>query len=190
MAENNGNGDGGDVINHSEDCGGPMVVETEDQTREGAVAGTSVVAASGGNGGEGQQQEVAGKENHHATKAEPRATEENGAVGSSIEPVGSGIAAEGTPVVGGSAGGAGGSDVAGDDVEPIGSPPRDPARGKGAAVKGEETTEIPVTYREEDVQFRPVATAATSLSHIPITKYDVAEHLPDEMLANLLEDNP
>ncbi|KAI8555089.1 hypothetical protein RHMOL_Rhmol05G0147200 [Rhododendron molle] len=30
----------------------------------------------------------------------------------------------------------------------------------------------------------------TSSSHVPITKYDVAEHLPDEMLARLLEDNP
>ncbi|KAI8538413.1 hypothetical protein RHMOL_Rhmol09G0101100 [Rhododendron molle] len=53
-----------------------------------------------------------------------------------------------------------------------------------------ETTEIPVTYREEDMLFRPAATTATSPSHVPITKYDVTEHLPDEMLAKLLEDNP
>ncbi|KAI8550484.1 hypothetical protein RHMOL_Rhmol06G0110400 [Rhododendron molle] len=49
------------------------------------------------------------------------------------------------------------------------------------------TTEIPVEYREGDVLFRP---AATSSSHVPITKYDVAEHLPDKALAKLLEDNP
>ncbi|KAI8559815.1 hypothetical protein RHMOL_Rhmol04G0204100 [Rhododendron molle] len=37
---------------------------------------------------------------------------------------------------------------------------------------------------------RPAATAATSSSHVSVTKYDIAEHLPDEMLAKLLEDNP
>ncbi|KAI8538461.1 hypothetical protein RHMOL_Rhmol09G0105800 [Rhododendron molle] len=42
-------------------------------------------------------------------------------------------------------------------------------------------------YREEDVLFPLVVTL---LSHRPITKYDVAEHLPDEALAKLLEDYP
>lgn len=78
----------------------------------------------------------------------------------------------------------------GERAEPSGSPPRYPARGKGAVGTEEESTEAPVGYREEDVLFRPVSTAATSSSHVPITKYDVAEHLPDEMLAKLLEDNP
>ncbi|KAI8559787.1 hypothetical protein RHMOL_Rhmol04G0201600 [Rhododendron molle] len=134
MAENSGNGGNGDVIDRSEDRGGPMVAETEDQTREGAVAGSGAVAATA--------VEISNKSN-------------NGA--------GSG------------------------DVEPTGSPPRDPTKGKGAVVAEEETTENPVTYREEDVLFRP---AATSSSHRPITKHDVAEHLPDEALAKLLEDNP
>ncbi|KAI8529968.1 hypothetical protein RHMOL_Rhmol11G0017300 [Rhododendron molle] len=70
----------------------------------------------------------------------------------------------------------------------IGSPPRDPARGKRAVVAEEETIEI--SYQEEYVLFWPVTMAATSSSHKPITKYDVAEHLPDEALAKLLEDDP
>ncbi|KAI8542633.1 hypothetical protein RHMOL_Rhmol08G0152800 [Rhododendron molle] len=61
--------------------------------------------------------------------------------------------------------------------------------GKGVVIE-EETPESPVTYLEEDIAFRPAATVVTSSSHMPITKYDVAEHLPDEMLAKLLEDNP
>ncbi|KAI8530360.1 hypothetical protein RHMOL_Rhmol11G0051800 [Rhododendron molle] len=92
---------------------------------------------------------------------------------------------EGSPVVGGSSGDAGGSGAVGDDLGPIESPPRDLASGKRVVVAEEETMEI--AYREEDVLFRP---ATTSSSHRPITKYDVAEHLPDEALAKLLEDNP
>ncbi|KAI8559985.1 hypothetical protein RHMOL_Rhmol04G0219600 [Rhododendron molle] len=68
--------------------------------------------------------------------------------------------------------------------------PRDSARGKGVVAEEEETTEIHVEYKEDDVVFRPAATAATSSSHVPITKYDIAEHLPDAMLAKLLEENP
>ncbi|KAI8571968.1 hypothetical protein RHMOL_Rhmol01G0162200 [Rhododendron molle] len=68
--------------------------------------------------------------------AEPRTTEKGGVVGSSVEPVGSGTVAEGSPVVGGSSAGTGGIEAMGDDPGPIGSPPRDPARGKGAVVEG------------------------------------------------------
>ncbi|KAI8535521.1 hypothetical protein RHMOL_Rhmol10G0180400 [Rhododendron molle] len=159
MADHGGNSGGGEVVNRPEDAGGPMETETEDQQPVGVVK-----------------------------EAEPRATEEARALEPSVEPVGSGTTAEGTPVVGGSSGDAGGSGAMGDDLGPIGSPPRDPTRGKGAVVAEEETTEIP--YREEDVLFRPATTTATSSSHRPITKYDVVEHLPNKALAKLLEDNP
>ncbi|KAI8535824.1 hypothetical protein RHMOL_Rhmol10G0204300 [Rhododendron molle] len=142
------------------------------------VAG-SVVTGSGsgdtGHGGDGRSPE-----------AEPRTTEEAGVVESSVEPLGSGTVVEGSPVVGGSSGDAGGSGAEGGDVEAIGSPPRDRARGKWAVVE-EEMTEALFVYREENVLFRPVV---TSSSHWPITKQDVAEQLSDEALAKLLEDSP
>ncbi|KAI8555057.1 hypothetical protein RHMOL_Rhmol05G0144900 [Rhododendron molle] len=99
-------------------------------------------------------------------------------------------------MVGGSSGGVGGNGAAGDDPGPNGSPPRDSARGKGIVVseepvEEEQTTEAaPVEIREEDIPFRPPVTAATSSRHVPITKDDIAEHLPDDMLARLLEERP
>ncbi|KAI8555058.1 hypothetical protein RHMOL_Rhmol05G0145000 [Rhododendron molle] len=77
-----------------------------------------------------------------------------------------------------------------DDPGPNGSPPRDSARGKGAVIaEEEEPTEVLVEYREQDIAFRPAASVTTSSSHVPITKYDIAEHLPDDRLARLLEEN-
>ncbi|KAI8559788.1 hypothetical protein RHMOL_Rhmol04G0201700 [Rhododendron molle] len=187
MAEHDNGGSEGEVVDRPEDRGGPMETQTGDQTATEGAVGTSAVVADGGNGDEGQQQEVGGRENRRATEAKPRATEEAGAVGSSAELVGSGTVAEGSPIVGGSSVSAEGSSAMGDDPGLNWSPPRNPTRGKGAAIEEEETTEVPTPYRADDVLFRP---AATSSSHVPITKYDVAEHLPDEMLAKLLEDNP
>ncbi|KAI8524807.1 hypothetical protein RHMOL_Rhmol13G0178500 [Rhododendron molle] len=114
----------------------------EDWTDGSSLIENSSVAAGGGDGDEGQQQGVSGRDEHRAIKAEPRVTEEAGAMGSNVEPVGSGIVVEDSPVVSGSSAGA------------------------------------------------RATTAATSSSHRPITKYNVAEHLPDEALAKLLEDNP
>ncbi|KAI8542823.1 hypothetical protein RHMOL_Rhmol08G0169200 [Rhododendron molle] len=51
-------------------------------------------------------------------------------------------------------------------------------------------TEILVEYREQDIAFRPASSAATSSRHVPVTKQDIAEHLPDDRLARLLEENP
>ncbi|KAI8559727.1 hypothetical protein RHMOL_Rhmol04G0196600 [Rhododendron molle] len=59
-----------------------------------------------------------------------RVIEETGAAGPSIEPVDSTTVAEDSPVIDGSSVSAGGSGAAGDDSGPIGSPPRDLARGK------------------------------------------------------------
>ncbi|KAI8542630.1 hypothetical protein RHMOL_Rhmol08G0152500 [Rhododendron molle] len=131
---------------------------------------------------------AASTQSGRASEAEPRATEEVGATGPNVEPVDSSTGARGSSIVGGSSGDARGSGAEGGDVEAIGPPLRDPAKGKGAVVKGEETTEAP--FHEEDVLFRPTATTAISSSHRPITKYDVVEQLPDEALAKLLEDNP
>ncbi|KAI8542657.1 hypothetical protein RHMOL_Rhmol08G0155200 [Rhododendron molle] len=153
----NSGGEGGVVDRSEENRGGPMEIGQGDQTATEGAVNVSVAAMAG--------------------KASSR----------SVEPVGLGAVVEGSPIVEGSSVGAGGSGATGDDLGPTGSSPRDPARGKGAAVEEEETIEAPVTYREEDMLFRP---AATSSSHIPITKYDVAGHLPNEMLAKLLEDNP
>ncbi|KAI8524694.1 hypothetical protein RHMOL_Rhmol13G0168300 [Rhododendron molle] len=180
MADHGSNSGGGEVVDRPEDVGGPMETETEDQQPAGFIEGISAVVTNDGNGGESQQQEV-------GVGYDRRVTEEAGAVGSSVEPVGPGNAVEGMPTVSGSSGGGDGSGAVGDDPGPNGSPPRDPARGKRAVVEGEETTEAPITYREEDMLFQPTA---TSLGHIPITKYDVAEHLPDEVLVKLLEDYP
>ncbi|KAI8555255.1 hypothetical protein RHMOL_Rhmol05G0160500 [Rhododendron molle] len=73
-------------------------------------------------------------------------------------------------MVGGSSGSGGSSVTASNDPAPNVSPPRDSARGNGVVAEEEETTEVPVEYREEDVAFRPAATVATSSSHVPITK--------------------
>ncbi|KAI8563794.1 hypothetical protein RHMOL_Rhmol03G0136800 [Rhododendron molle] len=187
MADHAGNSGSGENVDRPEDAGGPMETEIEHQRPAGVVEGINAVVTSGGDDGESQQQEVGGGDDHRAIVVEPHVTEEAGAVGSSVEPVGSGTVAEGSPTVGGSSDGGSSSGAVGDDPGPNGSPLRDPARGKGAVVEGEETTEAPVTYREEDVLFR---LAATSSNNILIIKYDVAEHLPDEALAKLLEDNP
>ncbi|KAI8559364.1 hypothetical protein RHMOL_Rhmol04G0167500 [Rhododendron molle] len=150
---------------------------------------TGAIAAGGGDGREGREQEIDSGEKDRATEGDPRATVLAGAMESSLKPTGLGRVVEGSPVVGGSLGDAGGSRAEGDDIGPTGSLPRDLARGKGVVAKEEETIEDPVEYREEDVAFRPTATVATSSSHVPITRYEIAEHLPDEMLARLLEEN-
>ncbi|KAI8572002.1 hypothetical protein RHMOL_Rhmol01G0164800 [Rhododendron molle] len=93
-------------------------------------------------------------------------------------------------MVGESFGGVGGSEAAGDDPGLNGSPPRDSVRGKGTVIAEEEPTKIPVEYREQDIAFRPAASVATSSRHVPVTKQDIAEHLPDDRLARLLEENP
>ncbi|KAI8543457.1 hypothetical protein RHMOL_Rhmol08G0219800 [Rhododendron molle] len=142
-----------------------MEVEIGDRRSEEAATGQGAAAASGGEGDGDHQQEVDGGSECHAPKAEPHAT----------ELVGVRVAA-------------GNNGAGGDETRPSGSPSRDSTRGKGVIVEAEKTTEAP--FREEDVLFRPSPTAATSSSHRTITKYDIAEHLPDEALAKLLEKNP
>ncbi|KAI8554994.1 hypothetical protein RHMOL_Rhmol05G0139300 [Rhododendron molle] len=155
----------------------------------------------GGDGIQDREQEAAGGEESRAVEAERRARDQARAVGSSSELEGSGMVAEGPPTVDRGSGGAEGSGAVGDNTEPSQTPPRDSAKGKGAVVEEEHVEEermekeqtaeaATVEIREEDIAFRPPATAATSSRHVPITFDDIAEHTPDEILAKLLEDNP
>jgi hypothetical protein len=236
MADHEGSGSGGNVLEQPEDRGESSTAQIEDQTTAEGATDTSATVESGGDGVRSLEQTAGDEVNRRATEAEPRAMvqdivadprtdpiepsqmeEDPTAVGSSsgktgeseqgggddtnpraIEeepratvlgsPVGPAVAAEGPQPVeeGAVASGSGGGDGPIEREEPSALPPRDPVRGKGI-VGAEETTEVPVAIREADILFRP---AATSSSHIPITTHDVAEHLPDEMLAKLLEDNP
>ncbi|KAI8555016.1 hypothetical protein RHMOL_Rhmol05G0141300 [Rhododendron molle] len=97
------------------------------------------------------------------------------------------MAMGGSVLTGGGYGGAGGSGASSGDVRPNGSLLRDSARGKGTMAEEEETTEVPVDIRPEDVMFRPVE---GSSGHRPITKEDVAEFLSDMGLTRLLEEYP
>ncbi|KAI8572071.1 hypothetical protein RHMOL_Rhmol01G0170200 [Rhododendron molle] len=186
-----GDGSGeGEVVDRVEDRGGPMGTETGDQTASEGAAGVSAVVAGGGDGGASQQQEVSDEENTRATEENPHATVLSATLGPIFEAEGSGTVARGPLMAGGSSGGSGSGGAVGDDPGPNGSPPRDPARGKGTVIVEEEPTEILVEYREQDIAFRPAASAATSSRHVPVTKQDIAEHLPDDRLARLLEENP
>ncbi|KAI8535881.1 hypothetical protein RHMOL_Rhmol10G0209000 [Rhododendron molle] len=198
MADADGNGGDGDVIDRLEDRGGPMVAKTGDQRREEFVVGASAVVEGGGDGGASQQQEVGDEENPRATEENPRATVPTGAVRSISEAEGPGVVAEGPLMVGGSSGGLGIGGAAGDEPGSNGSPPRDPMKGKSTIIAEKEkpieeeqvTEEPPVEIREQDIAFRPPVTAATSSRHVPITYDDIAEHTPDAILARLLEGRP
>ncbi|KAI8535809.1 hypothetical protein RHMOL_Rhmol10G0203000 [Rhododendron molle] len=161
MAEHcEGNGSG-EVVDRPQDEGMSMATDQGDQTTVGVIA------------------------------------ELTGAVGPRVEPSDPGTVAEGSPTVEGSLADVEGSEAVGDDPGPNESPPRDPARGKSTVIAEEEaaereqtTEEPPVETREQDIAFRPPASAATSSRHVPVTKQDIAEHLPDDRLARLLEENP
>ncbi|KAI8535378.1 hypothetical protein RHMOL_Rhmol10G0169600 [Rhododendron molle] len=157
---------------------------------EGGNGDSGTVIDRPGDEGANQQQETGDAEKDCAREGNPRATVQTEAVGPRIESAGSGAVAEGSPMVGGSSGGGGSSGAVGDDPGPNRTPPRDPARGKGVVAEEEKATEVPIEYREQDVAFRPAKTAATSSHHVPVTKQDIAEHLPDDWLARLLEENP
>ncbi|KAI8571872.1 hypothetical protein RHMOL_Rhmol01G0153500 [Rhododendron molle] len=188
------------VLKAKEDCARAIAAsevaeraEREQREREepmrygGRGEGQSGVAEGGGDGDQCRKQETGGEDVRHTLEPDPHAIEETGAAGPSAELVGSGTALGGPFVVGGSSEVGGSSGTSGDETGPGGSPPRDPARGKGTVTEGKDTTGVPVTYKEEDVLYRP---AATSSSHWPINKHDVAEHLSDKALAKLFADNP
>ncbi|KAI8571970.1 hypothetical protein RHMOL_Rhmol01G0162400 [Rhododendron molle] len=201
MAEHGGDGVDGDVINQPENRGGPMAVEETDQTMANPVGVEDTVVEEGGDDGGNREQATGGEENRRASETEPCATEPARAVESISEPAGMNTEARASPTVGGSSGGVEGSGVVGDDPGPSRTPLRDSAKGKEAVIAEEpveeeqmgkeQTTEVaPVEIREEDIAFRPPASAATSSRHVPITYDDIAEHTPDAILARLLEERP
>ncbi|KAI8530384.1 hypothetical protein RHMOL_Rhmol11G0054100 [Rhododendron molle] len=201
MADHGTGGGEGEVIDQSEDRGGPMAVEEVGRTAAEPAGVEGVVLTSGGDGEQGHGQEAAGGENPRGVESETRARDQAGVVEPNREPEGSGMMAEGPPVVEGVSGGAGGSGAVGDKTGLSGSPPRDSAKGKGAVIAEEQVEEVhieevrttkadPVEVREEDIAFRPPAGAATSSRHVPITYDDIAEHTPDEILARVLEQHP
>lgn len=162
MADNNGDGGAGAVIDRPEDEGGPMEVETgeQTQTQEGAVVGSGEVATGDGYSSGDREQEFGDEPVWRTPNADPRATEEPRAADPVVETLDQSTAVEGSIVAGIGSGGAGGSDVgSGDDIGPNGSPPRDSAKGKGTVTEEGETTEVPLVYREEDVLFWPAATS-------------------------------
>ncbi|KAI8550652.1 hypothetical protein RHMOL_Rhmol06G0123900 [Rhododendron molle] len=201
MAEHGGDGVDGDVINQPKNRGGPMAVEETDQTTADPVGVEDAVVEEGGDDGGNREQATGGEENRRAIEMEPRATEPARAVGSISEPAGTNTEARASPTVGGSSGGVEGSGVVGDDPGPSQTSLRDSAKGKEAVIAEEpveeeqmgkeQTTEVaPVEIREEDIAFRPPASAATSSRHMPISYDDIAEHTPDEILARVLEQHP
>ncbi|KAI8572798.1 hypothetical protein RHMOL_Rhmol01G0228500 [Rhododendron molle] len=110
MADHGTGGGEGEVIDRSEDRGGPMEVKRVDQTTTEETGIQGAVATDGGDGEQGRpQQEVGGGDEH-------RATVEASPAGSIVEPVGSGTVAEGSLVVRGSSEDARGSGVVGDDT--------------------------------------------------------------------------
>ncbi|KAI8563760.1 hypothetical protein RHMOL_Rhmol03G0134100 [Rhododendron molle] len=199
MADHGGNEGEGEVVDQPGDRGETMAVETVEEQEAEAVVNRSVETPRGGDGIQDREQEAAGGEESRAVEAEPGARDQAGAVGSSSEPKGSGMVAEGPPMVDRGSGGAEGNGAVGDNTEPSQTPPRDSAKGavveeehvEEERMEKEQTTEAAtVEIREEDIAFRPPATAATSSRHVPITFDDIVEHTPDEILAKLLEDNP
>ncbi|KAI8530319.1 hypothetical protein RHMOL_Rhmol11G0047900 [Rhododendron molle] len=201
MADHGTGGGEGEVIDQSEDRGGPMAVEEVGRTAAEPAGVEGAVLTSGGDGEQGHGQEAAGGENPRGVESETRARDQAGVVEPNREPEGSGMMAEGPPVVEGVSGGAGGSGAVGDKTGLSGSPPRDSAKGKRAVIAEEQVEEVhieevrtteadPVEVREEDIAFRPPAGAATSSRHVPITYDDIAEHTPDEILARVLEQHP
>ncbi|KAI8550816.1 hypothetical protein RHMOL_Rhmol06G0136800 [Rhododendron molle] len=156
MADHGNGGGGGEVVDQSEDRGGPMETQLGDQRLAGAVKGESAAVEGGGDGRENQEQEVGGEVEPVVQPPDPSmAVAASSVPGSGLEDTGHG----------------------GDG--------RTPELAVAAAPRV-------LMLRQSGLRrgIRPATTAATSLSHRPITKYDVAEHLPDEALAKLLEDNP
>ncbi|XP_058211605.1 B3 domain-containing protein Os03g0622100-like [Rhododendron vialii] len=138
MAEHDNGGGRGEVLDRPEDVGGPMEVETADQQPAEPPLGVGAAVAGGGDGVQGHEQEVGSEGDHRATVSDHRATEEAGATGLVVQPLDPSMAVEGSVVIGGGFGrdtgssGAGGDGVDGDGTGPGETPPRDPAKGKGA----------------------------------------------------------
>ncbi|KAI8551020.1 hypothetical protein RHMOL_Rhmol06G0152300 [Rhododendron molle] len=201
MADHDGNGSGGEVVDQSEDRGGPMAVEDVGQAAAEPARVEGAVLTGSGDDIQGREQEVAGGENPRAVEGVSRARDQAGAVESSRGSEGLGMVAEGPAMIERGSGDAEVSTAVGEATEPSQTPPRDSAKGKGAVIEDEHVEEMrieiektteaaPVEVQAGDVAFRPPAGAATSSRHVPVTYADIAEHTPDAILARLLEERP
>ncbi|KAI8571978.1 hypothetical protein RHMOL_Rhmol01G0163000 [Rhododendron molle] len=201
MANRGDGGDKGEVIDQTEDRGGPMTIQTEDLTTVGEGMSIGAEGIRDGDGVQGRSEKVGDDEDRRASKTEPRATDQASVVGSRVDRVGFVLTVEGSSVIGVSSDVAGSSGVGGDDTEPVESPPRDSVKGKSAVIEEVQVEDVhieevqtieaaPVEIRAEDVAFRPPAGAATSSRHVQITYDDIAEHAPDELVARLLAERP
>ncbi|KAI8555313.1 hypothetical protein RHMOL_Rhmol05G0165100 [Rhododendron molle] len=122
MAEESGNGGGGEVVDQSEDRGQPMAAEERVQQLLEVVASIGADTMRGGDGNQGREQETAGGDVRCAIEEEPG--------GLSTE-------ARASPVIEGSSGGVSGSGAIGDDTGPSQTPSRDSAKSKGVTVEEE-----------------------------------------------------
>lgn len=146
--------------------------------------GTSAEVGSGGSGSDGHAAE-AGTEADRRTSVEEGRTPvgaETGGPRVSHFNLRSGV--ESLVITRGGLGGVGGSSNGGGggDDRPV-SPSRDPTRGKGVVAAKESLREVPVE-RPESVP------AVGSSGHEPISKSDFAEYMGDDVLAQLLKENP
>ncbi|KAI8543454.1 hypothetical protein RHMOL_Rhmol08G0219500 [Rhododendron molle] len=142
MANRGDGGDKGEVIDQTEDRGGPMAIQTEDLTTLGEGMSTSAEGIRDSDGVQGHSEKVGDDEDRRASEAEPRATEQAKVVGSRVDPVGFVLTIEGSSVIGGSSDVAGSNGVGGDDTGPVESPPRDSAKGKSAVIEEEQVEEV------------------------------------------------
>ncbi|KAI8555143.1 hypothetical protein RHMOL_Rhmol05G0151500 [Rhododendron molle] len=178
-----------------------MEIDTGDQCLAEAVGAEGAVVARHDGGDDGREKEVGGRDEHRATETDPPVTEEARAVELVVQPLDPGMEVAGSVVAGRSSehGGHGSdgrapeaepratvvSGVVGPNVEPMGSG----TMGEGLPIIGGGSGDAGGSG-EVVMLSQSATTAASSSSHRPITKYYVAEHLPDEALVKLLEDNP
>lgn len=158
-----------------------QVPQIDDRTLGKTTVSIGVEGLSIDGGGEGRSVEV-GADGDRRTPVEEGHTPMGSKVrGSRLRHLDSRsavvIIGRGLSGVGGSGSSSGGGDIRAE------SPPRDPAKGKGAVVAKEASRATSV----ELVEFRP---AARSSGHGPITRGDFAEYVGEEVLARLLQENP
>ncbi|KAI8572177.1 hypothetical protein RHMOL_Rhmol01G0178000 [Rhododendron molle] len=131
MADHGIGGGEGELVDQPRDRGEPMAVEQAEERVAEGVVDQSAEVASGGDGVEDHEQEATSGEEPSAVKAEPRATNQAGAVEPEIDPVGLNTTSRGSPVVDSGSGDVEDSGAGGDDIGPSG-----PRRGTRRKARG------------------------------------------------------
>ncbi|KAI8542652.1 hypothetical protein RHMOL_Rhmol08G0154700 [Rhododendron molle] len=81
MADQSGNGDGGEVVDRPGDTGGPMEIKIRDEQPIGVAADQGAVGVGGGDGDQKQQQVAGGEKKYRVRERDSRATVLTEAVG-------------------------------------------------------------------------------------------------------------